>query len=133
MPDRCAEREEQVSIALRLGRLRFSVALLGVFVLGYAGIKLLGISGSGLFIPLCHRIVMSSRPGQSGVVYLPTGAAHLDGARLQQFWQMPWAVCFCVSGERPQWLFRDEVGPEVFAWCCRETNLALSMRSAGNA
>ena len=33
MPDRCAEREEQVSIALRLGRLRFSVALLGLFFL----------------------------------------------------------------------------------------------------
>ena len=57
MPDRCAEREEQVSIALRLGRLRFSVALLGVFVLEYAGIKLLGISGSGLFIPLRYRII----------------------------------------------------------------------------
>ena len=130
MLERRAGHEDQISISVRLGGARFGVALLAVFVLEYAGAKLLGISGSGLFIPLCQRIVMSARPGQSSVLYLPTDdSMHLDGARLRQFWQMPWVVCFCVTGERPQWLFRDEVTREVFAWCCRESNVALSMRS----
>jgi len=33
---------------------------------------------------------------------------------------MPWAVCFCITGERPQWLFYDEVS--------REANLALRIQ-----
>ncbi|MBO78987.1 MAG: hypothetical protein CMQ22_05380 [Gammaproteobacteria bacterium] len=130
MLERRAGHEDQISISVRLGGVRCGVALLAVFVVEYAGAKLLGISGSGLFIPLCQRIVMSARPGQPNVVYLPTDdSVHLDGVRLRQFWQMPWVVCFCVTGERPQWLFRDEVTREVFAWCCREANVALSMRS----
>lgn len=128
MLERCAGSEEQISVPLQVGRLRCCVALIGVVVLECAGAKLLGITGSGLFLPLCQRVVMSARPGQLSSINLPTtDAMHLDPARLQQFWQMPWAVCFCIAGARPQWLFYDEVNREVFAWCCREANLALRM------
>ena len=130
MLERRAGHEDQISISVRLGGVRCGVALLAVCVVEYAGAKLLGISGSRLFIPLCQRIVMSARPGQPNVVYLPTDdSVYLDGVRLRQLWQRPWVVCFCVTGERPQWLFRDEVTREVFAWRCREANVALSMRS----
>ena len=130
MLERRAIHEDQISISVRLGGVRCGVAPLAVFVVEYAGAKLLGISGSGLFRPLCQRIVMSARPGQPNVVYLPTDdSVYLDGVRLRQLWQMPRVVCFCVTDERPQWLFRDEVTREVFAWRCREANVALSMRS----
>ena len=129
----CAASEGKISISVHLGRLRFGVALLGVVILEYAGAKLLGISGSGLFVPLCQRVVMAAWPGQLGRLNLPTtDLTHIDATQLQQFWQTPWAVCFCVVGERPRWLFCDEVSREAFAWCSREANLALRMPSAGS-
>ena len=131
MLERGADSEGQISVPLQLGRLRCCVALLGVVVLECTGAKLLGITGSGLFIPLSQRMVMSARSGRLSSIKLPTAdAVHLDATRLQQFWQMPWAVCFCIAGARPQWLFYDEVSREIFAWCCREANLALRMPRA---
>ena len=131
MSQRGADSAEQISVPLQLGRLRCCVALLGVVVLECAGAKLLGITGSGLFIPLSHRMIMSAQPGRWSSIKLPiTDSVHLYATRLQQFWQMPWAVCFCIAGARPQWLFSDEVSREVFAWCCREANLALRMPRA---
>ncbi len=129
MMQRGADSEEQISVPLQVGRLRFCVALLGVVVLECAGAKLLGITGSGLFLPLCQRMVMSAQLGRFSSIKLPTTeSAHLEATRLQQFWQMPWAVCFCITGERPQWLFYGQVSREVFAWCCREANLALRIQ-----
>jgi len=50
--ERRAGHEDQISISVRSGGVHYGVALLAVFVVEYAGAKLLGISGSGLFITL---------------------------------------------------------------------------------
>ena len=50
---RGADSEEQNTVPLQVDRLRICVALPGVVVLEFAGAKLLGINGSGLFLPLC--------------------------------------------------------------------------------
>ena len=129
----CAASEGKISISVHLGRSRFGVALLGVVILDYAGAESLGNRGSGLFVPLCQRVVMAAWPRQLSSLNLPTtDTTHIDATQLQQFWQTPWALCFCVVGERPQWLFCDEVRREAFAWCSREANLALRMPSAGS-
>ena len=81
-----------------------------------------------------QRLPSSARPGQCGELRLPQIDAdgphwRLDGAALRQFWQMPWAICLCVTGNRPQWLFYDEVERGVFVQCCREAHLALHTAS----
>ena len=85
-------------------------------------------------LPVCQRLLSAARPGQYGELRLPQIDAdgphwRLDGAALRQFWQMPWAICLCVTGNRPQWLFYDEVERGVFVQCCREAHLALHTAS----
>jgi hypothetical protein len=137
MSDRQYGLPEQLVIPLCFGVTRLCVALSLVVVLGYAGWCLLGMSGIGLMAPICQRMLGSAWPGRQYQLWLPKaelngahGGWSLDGHHLRQFWQMPWAICLCVTGARPQWLFRDEVSRGVFVQCCREAHLALSKASA---
>lgn len=118
--------------------MRFGVALVISLVLEYTGWRLLGVSGSGLMVPLCQRLLWAARPGRSSALCLPKAqelhsqpSNSIDARRLRQFWQMPWAVCFCTDGAAPQWLFRDEVSRATFVQCCREAHLALSSNPGG--
>ena len=117
--------------------MRFGAALMASVVVEYTGWRLLGVSGSGLMVPLCQRLLWTARPGRRSSLRLPKAqeqrlqsSTSIDAQRLQQFWQMPWAVCFCTDGAAPQWLFRDEVSRAVFVQCCREAHLALSSNPA---
>ena len=121
-------------VPMRNGRLRFLTALLAVVVVEYSGWRLLGASGCGIMLPVFQRLLSSARPGQCGELRVPQIDAdgphwRLDGAALRQFWQMPWAICLCVTGNRPQWLFYNEVERGVFVQCCREAHLALHTAS----
>jgi hypothetical protein len=104
--------------------MRRACNLLGCGLFLYAGVKLLGLAGLGLFAMACHRSVVQALLGQSLHVHLPgwfDNPTHslqqitLDEAAQVQSWQLSWALCLCFSKLPPQWVFADEVDAGTFA------------------
>lgn len=104
--------------------MRRACNLLGCGLFLYAGVKLLGLAGLGLFAMACHRFVVQALLGQSLHVHLPgwfDNPTHslqqitLDEVAQVQSWQLSWALCLCFSKLPPQWVFADEVDAGTFA------------------
>ena len=106
--------------------MRRACNLLGCGLFLYAGVKLLGLAGLGLFAMACHRFVVQALLGQSLHVHVhllgwfdnPTHSLQqitLDEAAQVQSWQLSWALCLCFSKLPPQWVFADEVDAGTFA------------------
>jgi hypothetical protein len=99
----------------------------------YAGAKLLGLTGFGLFAMACHSYLMHAIADKFLYLHLP-GEFDNPARSLQQIslnepmhiqsWQLNWALCLCFQGQPPQWVFVDEVDAGTFAALSRLVKVA---------